>query len=156
MAYKLIIPPDQNGYGFTNGSEVLRTKLDGGLGRYRVDILNASRQLSCQWTVGPNDYQYLQSFYSVVKGAGFLVDLYMDAGVLTEHTAHFMPDSFGLVSQSGLTFVVGAQLEVEPIDNSEYDQSLIDLIDIYGSSDAAIEVLNLLEKLVNVDLPEIT
>lgn len=153
--YKMLIPPDQSGYSVQDGSEVLRQQLDGGRGRIRADILNASRKINCQWSVGPEDYKYLRSFYNVNKARAFEIDLYLDEPILTTHTANFIPDTFGLVSQSGLTFIVGCQIEAEPIDTLAYDESFIDLIDIYGSPEAAIEIINLLEKLTNIDLPEI-
>jgi hypothetical protein len=154
--YKLILPPDQSGYSVTDGSEVIRQQLDGGLGRYRADILNASREVNCQWTVGPDEYRYLRAFYNTNKALAFSIDLYLDEPELTEHVAHFVPDSFSLSSQSGLTFVVNARLEVEPIDNSEYDESLILMVDTYGGFEEAIEFMNGLEKLTNYDLPKIS
>ena len=153
--HKLNLPPDQASYGFGDTDEVISQKLDGGLSRNRVDILNATKVLTCQWTVGSDNYRYLRAFYNVNKAIPFLIDLYMDEPVLTEHEAQFVADSFRLNSQQGLTFVVSCQIEAKPIDNSEADESLVELVDAYGSVYEASQVLNLLEKLVNVDLPTV-
>ena len=154
---KLVVPPDQAGYSVLDGTEVLRQQLDGGMGRYRVDILNATRTVNCKWTVGPYDYQYLRSFYNVVNAtaATFLIDLYLDAPVLTEHEAKFLPGTMQLAENKGMSFTVSCQMEVTPIDTSEFDAAFIELLAIYGSRQNVSEILNLLEKLVNVDLPEI-
>jgi hypothetical protein len=153
---KLILPPDQASYSVSSADEVLRVQLDGGRGRYRRDILNASRMVNCQWTIGPENFQYLNVFYRYsVENASepFLIDLYLDDPFLTEHQANFIPGSFSLSSQQGLTFVVTAQIEVKPSNyDPDYSSSYLMLIAEYGSVEAATEILNLLEKLVNVDL----
>jgi len=157
MAHKLNLPPDQASYSVTDGSEVNRTQLDGGAGKYRVDILNATRMVNCQWTVGPDNYRYLRAFYNILHrdSEPFKLDLYLDYPTLTEHDCWFMPDTFKLVSQQGQTFVVASQLEVTPTDDAVDDQSLVDLMDGFGSIDEAYQSLLLLEKLVNVDLPTV-
>lgn len=157
MVQKLVLPPDQSGYAVTDGEEVLRQQLDGGRGRYRRDIINSSSMVNVQWSVGPENYQYLRSFYKVLSRTSepFKIDLYVDSPVLTEHDANFVPNTMRLLSQSGLTFVVGCQLEIMPIDTEEFDNSLLELVGIYGSPEQVQLILNGLEKLVNVDLPGI-
>ena len=112
------IPPDQNGYAFTDGKEVLSVQLDGGASRYRKDILNANVNVTVQWTVDRDQYNFLRVFYKKRTESGslpFMIDLYLDDPyTLTTHVAHFVPGTFGLKSQKGLSFVVGATLEVKP------------------------------------------
>lgn len=155
--YKLILPPDQSSYSVVDGEENLRQILDGGLGRYRRDVIGASSTVNCQWTVDRNNYQYLRSFYNIIteSASPFLIDLYIDAPYLTEHTAYFIPNTMRLSSQSGLTFTLTCQIEVEPIDNSEFDTTFIELIQAYGSPEEVSAIFVSLEKLVNVDLPKI-
>lgn len=157
--YKLVIPPNQSGYSVEVGQETISTKLDGGASRFRVDILNASSNVNCSWTVGPDNYEYLRRFYLVnVKNGNepFLIDLILDSAIPTQYVARFIPGTWGLTGQQGHTYTVGCQLEIEAIEHDyDYDETLIMLISEYGSEQAAYEVLNLLDKLVNHDLPEI-
>lgn len=154
--YKLVTPPDSSGYSVTPGSEVIGTKLDGGASRTRVDILNAASTVTCQWTVGPDEYEYLRMFYSLNVyngGEQFLIDLILDSAALIEYKAKFIPDTWKLVSQSGLQYVVSCNLEIEAIvQDYEYIQAIVMLVSQYGSMQEAKTVLNLLEKLVNYDL----
>jgi len=85
-----------------------------------------------------------------------LIDLYLDEPYLTEHEANFMPGTFGLVSQQGLSFTVSAQLEVMPISyDADYSESYVMMVTEYGSIANAKAMTNSLEKLVNIDLPGI-
>ena len=153
---KLILLPDQISYSVNSANEVLRIQLDGGRGRYRRNILNGSRIVNCQWTVSPENFQYLNVFYRYFvenSSEQFLVDLYLDDPILTEHKANFIPGSFSLSSQTGLTFVVNTQIEVIPKPyDSDYTNTYFMMIDEYDSPEKAIEILNLLERLVNIDL----
>ena len=154
---KISIPPDQSGYTVSNGSGIKSTKLDGGLGRYRLDILNNSSSVTCAWTVNRAEYNYLMAFFRVNEkkgGAAFLIDLILDNYYPEERTARLIPGSWGLTQQSGTGYVVGCQLEVEAIEtDSEYDQGLIDVIGAYGSDEKAQVIMNLLHKLIHQDLP---
>jgi len=116
---KFAIPPDNNGYSFTDGEEVLSVALQGGASKYRLDILNANIRLNVQWTLDRNQYNYIRAFYKSVLISGslpFLLDLYVDNPFeLTEHECYIIPKTFGLKSQKGLSFVVGCSLEVKPV-----------------------------------------
>lgn len=154
--YKLVIPPDQAGYSVAVGDEIVSTKLDGGASRTRLDILNAVSTVSCSWTVGPSDYAYLRKFIAVnvVKGGEpFLIDLILDSPFPTQYRAKFVANSWSLQSQKGHTYTVSAQLEIEAADQDlEYDETILWLVEEYGSMEKAAQILNLLEKLVNRDL----
>lgn len=156
---KLSIPPDQAGYGVTPGSGTKRTELDGGLGRYRRDILNQSSLANCSWTVNREEYNYLMAFFRINEkngGEGFYVDLILDTQEPTEYTAHIVPGSFQLTQQRGTGYTVTAQLEVEAVEHDyEYDQGIIDIYEAFGNSENAIASLNLLHKVVHYDLPNL-
>jgi hypothetical protein len=114
---KFIIPPDNSSYSVTDGSQVIATQLDGGAARYRRDILGATSKVGVSWTLGPEEYKYLRSFYRALCVSGsrpFLIDLILDDPVLTEHKAYFVPNSMQLTGQKGLTYFVACQLEVYP------------------------------------------
>lgn len=156
--YKLVIPPNQSGYSVSVGQETISTKLDGGASRFRVDILNASSDVTCSWTVGQDNYEYLRMFYLVnIKNGNepFLIDLILDSPTPTQYTARFIPGTWGLTGQRGHTYTVGCQLEIEAIEHDyEYDETVIWLVSEYGSLCKALEILNLLYKLVDIDMPE--
>lgn len=154
MIQKLIFPPDQSSYSVTDGTEVLSVQLDGGASRFRQDILNANCKITVQWTLDRDKYAYIKSFYKYLTMSGalpFLLDLYIDNPYeLTEHVCHFVPGTFGLKSQSGLAFVVSAQIEAIPVE----DQNLIDFSLLYGLfTDEYQAYVDAFNELMNVDIP---
>lgn len=147
----LSLAPDQAGYSVEDGEEVLSVRLDGGLSRYRRDVVGAASSVRVQWTVGPTEYAYLRAFYRTTTGRGteaFLVDLILDSATLTRHTAYFVPGSMKLTGVSGLTYTVQAMLEVKPLaPDADYDAALVALYEAYGEQSAAF--LSDLEQFVN-------
>lgn len=112
---KFLIPPDEEGYSFSKGQEVIAIALKGGISSYRKDIKNASSRLSVQWTLDREGYKYFNLFFglSINNGADpFLIDLLMDSYELTEHVVYFIPGTRKLAKTSGFTFIVEAELEV--------------------------------------------
>ena len=123
----LLLRPDSDGYGSSDGAEWVRSELDGGVGRYRRDKIGASKMVSCRWTLNPSQYQYWRSFYRLVGGDRFLCDLVGESGLgPIQHECHFMPGSVSLASQQGLTYIQQAQLEVKPIIiPAEFDEAVL-------------------------------
>lgn len=121
--YTLLLPPDQASYASQFGHTTVATALDGGASRFRADQLGASFLVQVQWTCDKVNYDYLCAFYRLATNFGslpFLLPLYLDSSdLLLPYTVHFVPDTFGLKSQVGQTFVMGASLEVLP-DPSRY------------------------------------
>jgi hypothetical protein len=111
---KLTIPPDKSGYSFLDGPEVLSVELAGGAPRIRLDVIGAWAKMQVQWTVGTTDYVTLRTFYGTNKGLPFLLDLIFEEAVPTQHRVCFAPGTFGLSEYAGLTYVVRAELFVEP------------------------------------------
>lgn len=152
---KFNIPPDQNGYSVQDPDDVLSVKLDGGLSRTRKIIDNATSLVTVTWTLEVTDYEYLRNFYLVNKALPFEIDLLLDTYVLTEHTCKFVPNTMKLTNQSGLTFVCSATLEVKPlVFDLAYIESQLMIVGEYGSEAAAIEIINQLNQLANVDFPD--
>lgn len=122
----LAIAPDEDGYTFVEPGSFLYQELEGGLPRTRADLINASKTVGVQWTVGVADYQYLCNFNSANlsnDSEPFLIPLFIDEVEVKDYEAIILPGTFGLVSQSGETYVVGAQLEVTvtPATDDEYE-----------------------------------
>jgi len=147
---KLNLLPEQSSYVYGNDGSIISTTLDGGYSRSRVDQFKSTSIINCTWRLYDYHYQYFRAFWTVITEKGvypFLIDLILDQPYLEEYEAKFVPGTLNMSNPEGLTYEISADLEVIPVRDDEYSQSLIDAYtaDGYG-------YLNLLEKLVNVDL----
>jgi hypothetical protein len=132
---KLIRPPDKASYSVDFGQETVRQQLDGGAGRYRKDIAHSSSVVGCQWQLNQNDYDYFMAFYRLQTRQAalpFTIDLIIDGEELVERTVHFIPGTVRLVSQSGMQYVVGANLEVHAVVDPDQDTDDEAIIDAYN------------------------
>jgi len=153
---ELIIPPDQASYSVTDGKEVIATQLDGGAARYRRDVLGATSRVAVQWSVGPEKYRYLRSFYRAVAVSGsvpFNIGLLLDEAEITKHKAYFIPGSMALRQQMGLTYIIGAELEVYPAEVSPYAADYVFVYNEFGETFAYNE--DILDMIVNTNWPEV-
>jgi hypothetical protein len=140
---KLALIPDAPGYSDKAPDEVISVMLDGGASRFRRDKINARKMVTLSWTLNPLEYRYFMAFFTTAVKRGalpFLCDLVSEDGTEpVEHECNFVPGSVGLSSQSGLTYVMSAQLEVKPIEHDEaVDSSLVLLYGLYGAGMEAI------------------
>lgn len=145
---KLQLLPEQAGYSYKRGSELLSVQLDGGRSKIRKDLEGVPSIVECRWFLSDCDYQYFTAFLNnrINKGLDFfLIDLILDQPFTEEFVARFVPDSIEMGNVRGLSVVVGAELEVEPTNDLLFDDAILAL---YGEKD----LLNLLEQLVNYDL----
>lgn len=156
---KFIIPPLETGYTVTDGEETIVEKLDGGAGRYRSDILNASLKVTVRWLFTQAQFGYFRAFYKGTTASGalpFLLDLIVDEGAtLTEHTCNFVPRKVKTAKVKGFSYQVSAELEVRPIVYSDgFYESIVFLYEHFGEDQTgASSMFNQLEQLVTVDLP---
>jgi hypothetical protein len=120
--YKLKFSPDSTGYSVLDGNTNVFTQLDGGDPRVRADKLGAAGTVAVQWTLGPANYKLLRAFYRTGTKNGsepFQVDLVgIDDDQVRTYTARFVPGTFKLASQSGLTYIQTASLWVVPLSAS--------------------------------------
>ena len=116
--YTLGIPVDRQGYTVDEGDTNVAIQLDGGGPRIRADQQGAVKTAHCQWTVDSDDYDYLEAFYRTATDCGaspFNISLVgIDSQTPGTYVAWFVPKTKRLVSQSGLTYVVAADLWVVP------------------------------------------
>lgn len=158
---KIPFCPTQAGYSATFGDGTKRIELDGGSGRYRAGVRGSSDTVEATWVLRGEDYSVFMGFVRRNEregGQSFYIDLSLDSHEMVQYEAHFIPGSLKLVSRRGAAFTVAATLEVLALDefdggDLDYWATLIMLLAIYGSIPAAREILNLLAKLVNEDLP---
>lgn len=136
MAIKFNFTPDQAGYSFRDRQETVSIALDGGLAKYRRDILGAATMVQVQWTLSESEYDYFRAFYKSITLSGsvpFLIDLAIDDAVIEEYTAYFVPESIRVISAGGLYMQVTAELEVESKDrNADEDVYKVILFNEYG------------------------
>lgn len=152
---KLTLPPSQAGYGVEYGQASLYVELSGGPGASRRDFLGNVVRVSVSWSLPPEEANYLLAFRRTItnyESEPFLIDLCIDEAELKEYQAKFIPGSFRLVGYRGNERSYAAELEVEPVMvDPDYDAAVVMMYEIYG--DGGTEILNLLEELVNEDLP---
>lgn len=157
---KFQILPEEARYTVTDGEETVRSKLDGGKGRYRADILNSTSKVTVSWVFRPSQFSYFRSFYkgaSAARGATpFLIDLILDEGTSpVEHTAYFVPNKVKLRKVRGESYEVTAELEVIPVTyESGYHDAIVWIYETYGEDQTTLTtLLDQLEQLVNTDIP---
>ena len=154
---RLIVPPDSSGYSMTDPAETIRNILQGGASRYRQDLAKTSKTVQCTFVCSPAEYNYLRAFYRdrVRNGSEpFYADLVIDESRLTTHSCYFIPDTFYLASQVGLSYSVQAQLEARPLNyDATVDAQLIYLSSEYGVEDWEYYV-SIIDEIINEDFPD--
>lgn len=153
--------PVQAGYTPALGDGSQRIGLDGGSGRYRAGVQGAPHLVAVTYVVFGEEYDVLMGFWRSMRrlgGGPFHADLVIDSSTSRRYVAHFMPETARPVPIGGGGWSVSFQLEVDTLpefDDADLDYwgSLVMMLAIYGSVPAAKEILSLLAKLVNKDLP---
>lgn len=153
--------PLKAGYSADIGDGTMRTPLDGGPGRYRATLADEPHMVSATWRLRDEKYSMFMGFVRNYRRSGaeaFEIDLRLETHRTERYVANFVPGSIRLVGKDGRFYTVSATLEVQPLPglqdgDLDYWGSLIMMLTIYGSVAAAREILNLLAKLVNEDLP---
>lgn len=158
---KIPFCPAQASFGASFGDGSASTALDGGASRYRAGPDNQSDTVDVSWVLRAENYSMFMGFFRKMRrlgGGPFLIDLSLQSHEMVEYTAYFVPRTLHLVSRQGAVYTVSAQLEV--LSRDDFDQEdldywgrLVTLLIIYGNLPAAKEILDLLAKLVNEDLP---
>lgn len=127
---KLLVNPALSGFSVKFGSNVLHTKLDGGASRFRLDKIGSAHEVSVQWTLEAQAYDYLMAFYRTEIAYGslpFTIDLVaVDGSALGTYTARLMPGTLTLTGYLGNLYQVSATLEITPAAvNESADQAMI-------------------------------
>lgn len=158
---KIPFCPTQASFAAEFGDGSLSIALEGGSGRYRAGPENQADAVNVTWVLEGERYSSLMGFWRNMRrlgGGPFLIDLSLHSHEMVEYQAYFVPRTFRLVARQGRIFTVAAQLQV--LAKPEFDDATLDywgslvmMLAIYGSIPAAKEILNLLAKLVNEDLP---
>ncbi len=105
--YKLKLNPQTSGYGVTPGDDVKRQQMDGGRGRYYIDVKRNSHIVDVNWNLSKTDFNKMMAFWRVYqnKPASFYADLVIDQ----EHVSNIYAISFQTRSRpmkSTATYIV--------------------------------------------------
>lgn len=146
--------PLQRGYTPRIANNLLEQELMGGFARQRVQFVNNVHTVSP--SVMLDDYHKQQYFWSFWDShtennpRPFLWRLIIK-GKAQVYSCQFIADSLNINERNGKVFSVSFGLRIKPKpSNHEFDQSIID---IWNDGDPKL-LFELLEKLVNRDLPE--
>lgn len=145
--------PLQAGYSAEVDTGIIMQQLDGGAPRFRVGSVNNTGSVACNWKLDELGYQYAMAFYRIwcrTPSKPFHVEMFLDDPEVKNYTCWFVPNSLKLTSKNGLIYNVSAQLIVESQQFSyESDKFIVDLV-----TDGDPGVINPIEKIANVDMPE--
>lgn len=143
----------QSGYSVGLKSGLISQELDGGAPRYRKVQKNAFHTVNVRWVVNENGFEYLNAFYGIWcenPNEFFYAPLKVNGPEYKNYESYFVEDSFQVGEPSGRIFTITAQLRVKPIVDREKNLLLVEV----GNDGVDLsELINPLEKLVNVDMP---
>lgn len=147
---KLMLYPNRDSYGYQEQSQVISTETQNGLPRQRLGAVGNYFSLSLNFRCDMAKKQYLDAFLNATQAQSFLVPLWLDemqlkfyecrriGGYKVSHQAFGVFDySFEIVAKA-TTRDIGADGAIA---------------EIWANTDNPSYYLNLLEKLVNQDLP---
>lgn len=145
--------PLQDGYTPQPANNMLEQALMGGFARQRVQFVNNVHTVNATVSVPDKAHQqYFWAFWRshTLNPRPFLWRLTVDDADMTTYQCQFVADSVQVQERNGIPYRISfsVRCKPKPVDY-EFDQSIIDAWET-GNSAA---LFNLLEKLVNVDLP---
>ena len=147
--YKMALRPNQSGYSVQHPNAIERMQMAGGASRYRQGKKNLPSLVTLQWTTSKNGYDYLVAFFKVWQNQypainPFLLDLIIDDSELMEYSCRFT-GGLQLDQIAGHAYYISAEIEA----TAKKRNNDVDEIILLG----VLDLLNPLEQLVNVDLP---
>lgn len=151
---KFDITLSQEEYSVGDPDSVIMSRVSSGPARTRRDMINAAMPVAVGAYLDADEYDYWCSFYRTIIEEGalpFIMDLKVDSSVIEEHEVKIVPGSKSMRPRGDL-FEIRFDLQVKR-NLSEYERALLMLEEQYGEDAEA--VLNALNQLANIDLPEL-
>ena len=146
--------PLQRGYTPEPANNLLEQALMGGFARQRVQFVNNVHNVTASVLLSEKiKQQYFWAFWNSHQKnpRPFLWRLIVDETSVATYVCQFIADSIQVGERDGKVYSVSFGLRLKPNNtSSDFDQTIIDL---WESGDPR-KLLNLLEKLVNEDLPD--
>ncbi len=132
----LPLTPSSASYTTKQANEIVATDLPGGPPATRRDFIGATHAITVQWACDPLKYSVLEAFFRTTTAMGslpFQCELIIDDAPTALYECKFVPGSYGLQSQSGHNYVVGANLYASQIIvDDAYDVGLITAYSAFG------------------------
>ena len=162
---KFMLKPFTDGYGINLADDVMTTDTAGGEPRQRVGFIGAWHTVTATYKHRPAQHQYFLAFRNAYRGQAFWAYLLVDDVVHRWYRCRFVKNGQISPRYGGGMFTVSVSLTVEPIPHSidsngnfiPYPHSVDEdmaMVAMYNMTDGQVDkYFNLLEKLVNVDLP---
>ena len=146
--------PLQRGYTPEPANNLLEQTLMGGFARQRVQFVNNVHTVTVSVLLSEKiKQQYFWAFWNSHQKnpRPFLWRLIVDETSVATYVCQFIAGSIQIGERDGKAYSVSFGLRLKPNNTSnDFDQTIIDL---WESGDPR-KLLNLLEKLVNEDLPD--
>ena len=145
--------PLQDAYKPQPGNGVIEQALMGGFARQRVGFINNSHMVNASVLLKSKAHaQYFWAFWRKYNSnpQPFLWRLMIDDVEMTTYQCQFVFESLQVGSRNGVVYPVSFTVRCKPKPaNVEFDQAIIDIW-VGGNG---LDIINLLERLVNVDMP---
>ena len=142
-------------YSSQPGTGVIGTDVEGGFPRLRKDQLFAPSKFQVQWVIPSDEFDdFMFSFRHTLNSgaASFIIPLLLDYDERIDYIAQIVPNSFKVTSARGMRRTITAKIIALPVEDL---QAIDSVVALYGSVSAYLSVQLDLEKLVNVDLPDL-
>lgn len=148
---KMILCPLRDSYNVVLGDDVITTQYENGMPRQRLNGVGRPHQVGVTFRHKAQHQEYLQRFWRINRAKPFAMRLILDSTELAWHECRFIGNpQLSALGNNVFEFTVNLVCKPKPLDLA-VDQ---DFIDFYVAANGDISgYFNLLEKLVNQDLP---
>lgn len=149
---KLILCPLRDSYSPTLGNDVITTQYENGMPRQRLAGVGRPHQTPVTFRHKAQHQDYILAFWRVYRARAFAMRLILDGTELVWYECRFIGEPSILSLGGGVfEFSINLVCRPKPLD-IEQDKVFIELYEQTGGDISTF--FNLLEKLVNEDLPD--
>lgn len=149
---KLILCPLRDSYIPTLGNDVITTQYENGMPRQRLAGVGRPHQTPVSFRHKAKHQDYILAFWRVYRARAFAMRLILDGTDLAWYECRFIGEpSLNVLGGGVFEFSINLVCRPKPLD-IEQDKVFIELYEQTGGDISTF--FNLLEKLVNEDLPD--
>ena len=151
---QLILLPQRDSYDLSFGDDVLTTEYSDGMPRQRLDSTGRPHHTAIGFINSKAKQDYLQAFWRVNRAKPFALRLLGDSTTIEWYECRFIsPPSLRAIAPNVFDWSCDIVVKPKPL-NLELDKTIVAIFEQTGGY--TDKFFNLLEKLVNVDLPNAT
>lgn len=148
---KLMLLPLRDSYNPTLGNDVITTQFENGMPRQRLAGVGRPHQTPVTFRHKAQHQDYILAFWRVYRAKAFAMRLILDGTELAWYECRFIGEpSISALGGSVFEFSINLVCRPKPLD-IEADKAYIEAYNATGGDISGF--FNLLEKLVNEDLP---